>query len=373
MSTADRITEMPQPVVSAATAEEEEVLHASIKAGSVAQIVVAVIAVLGLIYLLKIVMVTTLSAVLVAFILDPVVYGLTRIKLPRPIASMIAVVLIVALVLALAYFFYSRAVDFAVELPRYSGRIRAVLAKLRYQTSQIEESTRQVVSPPKNKPQPVPVQVQEVPALSRVFSEGSGWLDVLLAVGFVPFLAYFMLTWKDHVHNATVRMFPKEHRLLAHRTVARISNMIRSFLLGNLTVGLVNSAVSILLFWIVGIPYFYFLGLISGFASLVPYLGLFLALLPPLAAGIGALSKTGALVVVFTVMGLHVVTMNVLYPKLVGKRLRLNPLVVTLALLFWGWIWGAMGLILAVPVVGASKIICDHVDSLRGLGDWLGE
>jgi predicted PurR-regulated permease PerM len=374
MSSADRITEMPQPVVSAATAEEEEVLHASIKAGSAAQIVVAVIAVLGLIYLLKIVMVTTLSAVLVAFVLDPVVHGLTRIKLPRPIASVIAVVLIVALVLALAYFFYSRAVDFAVELPRYSGRIRAVLAKLRYQTSQIEESTRQVVSPPKNKPQPVPVEVQEAPALSRVFSEGSGgWLDVLLAIGFVPFLTYFMLTWKDHVHNATVRMFPKEHRLLAHRTVSRISNMIRSFLLGNLTVGLVNSAVSILLFWIVGIPYFYFLGLISGFASLVPYLGLFLALLPPLAAGIGALSKTGALVVVFTVMGLHVVTMNVLYPKLVGKRLRLNPLVVTLALLFWGWIWGAMGLILAVPVMGASKIICDHVDSLRGLGDWLGE
>ena len=168
-------------------------------------------------------------------------------------------------------------------------------------------------------------------------------------------------------------MFPKEHRLLAHRTVARISNMIRSFLVGNLTVGLINSAVSILVFWIVGIPYFYFLGLISGFASLIPYLGLLLALLPPLAGGIGALSNRGAVIVVVTVAGLHLVTMNVLYPKMVGKRLRLNPLAVALALLFWGWIWGAMGLILAVPVAGASKIICDHVDSLRGLGDWLGE
>jgi len=235
MSSADRITEMPQPVVSATTAEEQEVLHASIEAGSVAQIVVALIAVLGLIYLVKVVMVSTLSAVLVAFVLDPVVHGLTHIKVPRPIASMIAIVLIVALVLALAYFFYSRAVDFALELPHYSGRIRAVLAKLRYQTSAIEESTRQVVSPPKNKQQPVPVEVQEAPALSRVFSEGSGgWLDVLLAVSFVPFLSYFMLTWRDHAHNATVRMFPREHRLLAHRTVARISNMITQLPAGKL-------------------------------------------------------------------------------------------------------------------------------------------
>ncbi len=59
-------------------------------------------------------------------------------------------------------------------------------------------------------------------------------------------------------------------------------------------------------------------------------------------------------------------------PKIVGGRLRLNPLTVTLALLFWAWIWGAMRLILAVLIVGATKIICDYVDFQRGLGQWLG-
>jgi predicted PurR-regulated permease PerM len=106
--------------------------------------------------------------------------------------------------------------------------------------------------------------------------------------------------------------------------------------------------------------------------SLIPYLGVFLALLPPLAGGIGIVDKTRIAIILLSVVGLHVVTMNILYPKIVGKRLRLNPLVVTLSLFFWAWIWGAMGLILAVPLVGATKIICDYVDSLRGLGDWLG-
>jgi predicted PurR-regulated permease PerM len=105
----------------------------------------------------------------------------------------------------------------------------------------------------------------------------------------------------------------------------------------------------------------------------VPYLGVFLALLPPLTAAVGSVNTTGVVIIFVTVVGLHVLTMNVLYPKIVGQRLRLNPLAVTLALLFWAWIWGAMGLILAVPIVGATKIICDYVDSLRGLGAWLGD
>jgi hypothetical protein len=88
---------------------------------------------------------------------------------------------------------------------------------------------------------------------------------------------------------------------------------------------------------------------------------------------IETLNKTGVVIVLSTVVILHIVTMNILYPKIVGKRLRLNPLAVTLSLLFWAWIWGGMGLLLAVPVVGATKIVCDHVDSLRGLGAWLGD
>ena len=354
--------------------EEVEVLHASIKAGSVAQIVVAVIAVIGLLYLLKLVMVTTLVAILLAFVAEPVVNRLARLRVSRPVGSLVAVVLIVLIAGGLTYFFYNRAVDFATELPQYSDKIRDTLANLRAQTNKIEESTRSVIASPKAGKAPLPVEVQEAPGLSRVISAGSGTLgQVVLAISFMPFLVYFMLTWKHHVHSSTVRLFPKEHRLVAHRTVARISEMIRSFIVGNVLIGVIGAAVSTAVFWYLGIPYFYFLGVISGFVSLIPYLGVFLAILPPLAAGIGVVDKSGVVIIVLSVVGLHLITMNVLYPKIVGRRLRLNPLVVTLSLFFWAWIWGAMGLILAVPVVGATKIICDYVDSLSGFGAWLGD
>jgi predicted PurR-regulated permease PerM len=361
------------PSPSPSEMEDAEILHASIKAGSIAQIVIAAIAVIGLIYLLKVVLVTTLTAILFAFVMEPMVKLLTRIHVPRAVGSLVAVILMIAMVLGFTYFFYNRAVNFATELPKYSGKIHTEIARFRAQTSKIEEGTRSMMASPSPQKRAVPVEIQEPLALTRVLSAGAGLGDVFLGITFVPFLVYFMLTWKDHVHSNAVRIFPNEHRLAAYRTVARISEMIRTFIAGSVAVGLMNAVVSGVVFWRLGIPYFYFIGAISGFAGLIPYVGVFLALLPPVAGGMGILNKTGFLAIVLTVVGLHAVTAYAVFPKLVGKRLRLNPLAVTVSLLFWAWIWGAMGLILAVPLVGAAKIVCDYVDSLHGIAAWLGD
>ena len=180
--------------------EEAEILHASIRAGSIAQIVMAGIAVIGLLYLLKLVMVTTLVAILLAFVLEPLVGWFGRIRFPRPIGALVAVTLLVCLAGNLTFFFYNRAVGFAIQLPRYSEKIRDSLANFRAQTNKIEESTRSVLASPKSGKQPLPVEVQEAPGLSRVISAGTGTLaEVVLAISFIPFLVYFMLTWKDHM------------------------------------------------------------------------------------------------------------------------------------------------------------------------------
>jgi predicted PurR-regulated permease PerM len=356
-----------------AAMQEAEVLHASLKAGSIAQIVVAMIAVVGLLYLLKFVMVTGLTALLLAFILEPLVIRLDRAGIRRGVGALLTVGVIATLAAASCCFLYSRAKDFATQLPKYSERIRSSLGQLQEPISKLESSTRSMVSSPKDGKEPIPVVIQEGPIFPRViFADGGVIKEFLLAIGFIPFLTYFMLTCKQHAHSATVKLFPKEHRMTAYRTIATISAMIRSFLVGNLIVGLISATVSTLVFWLVGIPYFYFLAMISGFLSLIPSVGVFLALLPPFVGGIGILHKTGVGVILLTVVGVHAVMMNFVYPKLMGKRLRLNPLAVVLSLLFWAWIWGAMGLILAVPIIAATKIVCDYTDSLRGLGAWLG-
>jgi predicted PurR-regulated permease PerM len=368
--------ESQQPDIAAAVeqaADEVEVLQASIKIGTVAQIVTALIATIGLLYLLKLVLITILASILLAYILEPVLALLVRWRLPRWLGAGVVVTLAVVLALGVVYFSFSRAVDFANELPQYTATLRRTVSSIRSSADQLANQARSVVEPPKDREKPVPVRIDQAQGIVQMISENSGTiLDILMAVSFVPFLVYFMLASKEHVYVSTVRLFPKEHRLAAHRTVGTISRMIRSFLLANLAVGVVSALISAIVFWRLGIQYFYFIGAISGFATLIPYLGMFLALLPPL-AGAGTLHHGGIITVIVTVIGIHAITINLIYPRIIGARLKLNALAVSLSLLFWAWIWGAPGLILAIPIVGALKIICDHIEPMRGLGSWLGD
>jgi len=68
----------------------------------------------------------------------------------------------------------------------------------------------------------------------------------------------------------------------------------------------------------------------------------------------------------------HMIGVNVLMPAIVGRRVHLSALAVTIALLFWGWLWGAIGLILAIPITATIKVICNHVDGWEPVGRWLG-
>jgi predicted PurR-regulated permease PerM len=256
------------------SSEEEELLHASIKVGAAAQVTIAAIAAIGLIYLLKIVMVTALIAVLLSFVLDPLVTGLSKLHVPRAIGASIAVMLLVAACAGLTYLTYNQAVGFAEDLPKYSSRLRDTFAKLRNQTQKLEDTTRAVMPDPPGAKKAIPVEVRESPGLSRIVSTSAGQFgEIVLSITFIPFLVYFMLTWKAKAHSNTLQLFPKEHRLVAYRTIGRISLMMRSFIVGNLMLGLVASGVSTVIFWAIGLPYPYFLGVISGFMSLIPYLG----------------------------------------------------------------------------------------------------
>lgn len=218
------------------------------------------------------------------------------------------------------------------------------------------------------------VNVRPATDWTDMLTRGFGSVSAaVLAVSFVPFLVFFMLTWQQHVRSATVMLFPLENRHTAYVTLGQISAMIRSFMVGNFLIGLLLGALSTVIFWTIHLPFFYFAGFASGFLSLIPYMGLLLALVPPIFVGLGHMESQDVVVIVAAVLALHLVALNLLYPRILGKRLQLNPLAVTMALLGWGALWGAMGLLLAIPITAAVRIIFAHVESLKPYGAWLGE
>jgi len=350
-------------------------VHEELRKSTISQITLTILAALAICYFAKLVLVTIFTSILIAFILEPIVRLLGRIRLQRGLASGIAVLLMLAVLYGLSYFFYQRAVDFARQLPKMSGEFKKVIAKYQKSAEEIRQSTQEVIPKTGTDKETVPVKVEQESGVRGLISSAgiANFGEVLLTVAFIPFLVYFMLTWQEHARRSTVRLFPAESRLKVYTTLGKISEMMKGFIVGNFVIGVFMSIGSVIVFAFLHLPYFYFLGFISGFLSLVPYLGSILALLPPVASGSGVLHGTGILIIAAVVIGLHVFSMNVLYPKVIGGRLELNPLAVTLGLLVWGWIWGAMGLILAVPVLATIKIVCDNIEGLEPFGNFLGE
>ena len=309
-------------------------------------------------------------AILLSFMLSPVVQALERFRLPRATAALISVAVLLALLYGITVASYNQAIIFADNVPKYSEKIRSILQPFQKNAERLEKTGEAV-----GEPEPTNVvSVREVKSWSETLSHGASTLtDTLLAASFIPFLAYFLLTWQSHARSATVMLFPLHHRHTAFVTLGLIGKMLQSFIVGNLLIGLLVSGLSVAIFGLLHVPFFYFVGFLSGFLSLVPYLGLVLAMIPPILVGLGQLDASGLLIVVFCVIALHLFALNVLYPKLLGSRLKINPLAVTLALLIWGAVWGAIGLVLAIPITGALKIIFDHVESMKPYADWLGE
>jgi predicted PurR-regulated permease PerM len=307
-----------------------------------------------------------LVSMLIAFVLDPIADVFTRMRMPRPFAAGTAVILTCAALAGLAYVGINKVSGLLEELPKHSVEIKQDFAKVTRKAEKIAD-----LNPAQEKGT---VKVQQTTSWTDLLSRGFGSVsEIVLAASFVPFLVFFMLTWQEHARKATLGLVASENRRAAYVTMGLISGMIRNFMVGNLVIGLIIGVLSTVIFGFLHIPYFYFAGFVSGFLSLVPYLGVLIALLPPMFLGIGQLTVAKIIWIVLAVFSLHVISINLLYPKILGSRLRLNPLTVTLALLLWGWLWGAVGLILAVPITAGMKIVFDHVEPLKPVGAWLGE
>jgi len=348
----------------------------------------SVIAVLGLFALLHFaasVFITLFSSMLLAFALEPLVHLLcVRTRLRRHHASGIVVFLLVAMLYGLFYATYLRAESFLAEIPAITEKIRSApmvtsLTKRSEELNRVFAEAGRRIAPPaavSARPKTAPsVVVRDAESFTGALFQGLGSLSgVLFALGFIPFLVYFILADREPLTRRTRELFPEEHRATVGEILLDIERMMRKFLLGNAVIALILSSATVLVFLLVGLPYPVVLGILSGTLSVVPYLGLPLALLPGVVVGLVSFESGGAfLVLIASVTAFHIVAANYLTPKLVGGGVRLNATASTVALLFFGWLWGGMGLLLGIPILAVLKCIFDNVPSTRRIGMFLGE
>src|ERR1700675_1682807 len=322
------------------------------KVGQTSVTVLAVAASIALLYFGHIFLITMVIAITIAFLLDPVVTFFVKMRLPRAVASFIVCSITLLLLYFMGLGLYTELSGFAEELPTYSQRMNDLVDNVATRVDQVEKRTYQILVPKrfqetqppqgapaatarrrgsKQAPEPVaPPPIPEVrihtdptPLVTYVYGYLRSFYDVLPMASFVSFLVYFMLSWRDHMRRSFLYLFNSAGRQVVGKSWEGVADMVRAYVIGNFILGLMLSTLSSLFFVAIRLPYWPLVGPLSGFLSLVPYVGLPLAMLPPVLAGLIVYTQpTIYLMMGIVVAVLHLTAMNLLYPKVVGSRVH---------------------------------------------------
>jgi len=272
---------------------------------------------------------------------------------------------------AIGWVLVSKIDSFSADWPKYREPLRAATAAVEKRLEGIEAHVSEIAP---NEAGSKVLQVTEShPFRNVVVSRLSGLYEVVLGATFIPFLLFFMLAAKRQVWHATMQLFPSAQRTQVKQTLTDVSAVLRSYVIGTSMVAITLVITSWLFFWAIGLDYAFLTGLVAGLLNLVPYLGVVMSFVPPTLIGLKHFHTVGPFLGIYAMlMFLHLITANLLFPAMVGRRVHLNALAVTVALLFWGWIWGGAGLILAIPITATIKVLCDNIENLQPVGRWLG-
>jgi predicted PurR-regulated permease PerM len=307
-----------------------------------------------------------------AILVEPLVACIERLRVPRSVAATLVIILGILLVSTTLYVFYNKAAAFMETLPEYTGKIQHAVEPLTKKIQKIQENAGKLNPAPAPKKVPE-VRVNEGPTWPSYLARGVGSVGgAILVAGVIPFLMFFMLLRKDHIYEWLCTTFATVTDVPAF--VTRVTRMVRGFSGGNLIIGSVMAIVTMGVLFALRLEGAFALGMVSGFLNLIPFLGVVLASLVPLLAATIQFGSAGPfLIIAATIITLHLVSANLLIPKFIGSRVNIGPVAATVGMLFWSWLWGGIGLLLAVPLTAFVKLVADCHPALLPISNILAE
>jgi predicted PurR-regulated permease PerM len=308
------------------------------------------------------------------FLLRPPVRTLKAARVPEALGAALVLCALVAVVGVGFYALSYPAANWAARAPesvqRVESKLRPIAHRIQRLTRTAEDMGRitEATVPSSATPE---VKLKE-PSLGTLFMGG---MQSFLAGTVVVFtMVYFLLAEGDGLLRKIVRAFPrlkdrKRAVAIAHEMEQQISGYLFFTTLMNVVFGALITAVM----WLLGMPNPMLWGFVAGVTKFIPYLGgLVCTIVLGMAAIVAFDDIWWALLVPGVFLAIDTVHGNVLLPLLLGKRFTLDPAVLFVGLFFWWFVWGTAGALLAVPMMSALRIFCDHVDGLQRFGRLLG-
>lgn len=343
----------------------------------------------------KPVLMPIILAVLIGFILSPVVQWLERKRFSRVPAVIITVGLATVLMAGLGWIIALQVTSLARELPEHRTEIEKKVNDLRGSGGPFsdlftmvndiavgkskavtnENGVVEQTGPPSEGGQPVQrVRIEEDSKLTNIVESALPVVEPLATVALVGILFIFLLVNREDMRNRVIGLFGRGRLTGTTRVIGDAAERVSRFLLAQLIINVAFGAVFAIGLAIIGVKYAFLWGFLSAMLRFIPYVGTWISAMFPLALSF-AVSKTWTqpveVFIFFAV--LDVITGNVIEPLLLGHHTGVSPVALLVAAAFWAWLWGPIGLLLSTPITACMAVIGQHVPRMRKLALLVGD
>lgn len=344
--------------------------------GPVRSVGVTVLMVLAVVYALhagRDFVLPVVFAILLNFLLSPVVRALHRLRIPVAAAAALVILLLCGLIGVGAYSLAAPANEWIAQAPRTFAKVTAKLRPLRRPVEQVSRTAEQVAREATiaSSSRATEVVVRGPSVAQRFFGTTESLVTGVLEV---VILLYFLLAAGDLFLQKLIRVLPQfRDKVKAVQIARQTESSISAYLFTVTVLNGVLGVVTTLLMLALGMPNPMLWGVLAGLLEFMPYIGATLMAGTLTIAGLAVFDSVGhALLVPASYFVVNFVQGNFISPLVLGRRLTLNPVAILLGLAFWWQLWGIAGAFVAVPLMATLKIFCDHIETLSPVGEFLG-
>lgn len=289
--------------------------------------------------------------------------------LPRSASSGISVILLIGVVGGILYLIGSQISDLASDWPQLRDQITTSFSNLqdwiaehydinaKKQMKYVHSATSEILNG----------------STAAIGSTVLSLSSVLLFLIFMLIDTFFLLVYRRLLMKFLVAVFKEENSQAVFDVVERIQYIIRKYITGLVLEMAIVATIVCTVFLIGGIKYAFLLGLITGLFNIIPYIGIFTALLLSVLITFSTAAIGKVILVLVTILAMHLIDSNVLLPLIVGSKVKINALVTILGVIIGEMLWGIPGMFLSIPMIAMFKIIFDRIESLKPWGILLGD
>ncbi|HMH34190.1 MAG TPA: AI-2E family transporter [Puia sp.] len=320
-------------------------------------------------YLGKSICIPLFFAFLIAILLHPFVIWLEKLHVPRAMAAIIAVLIFLAFIGGLIYFFSHQVIRFSKDLPHLQQRISTKLQGVQDWVSDrynIDDSA----------------QINYVTKSANGFTNAAvnsiattfvGMIRVVVLSIFFFIFTFFILFHRRLLMRFLLALFNSRHSHRVQAIVLEVNNVMKNYVLGLLTEMLILIIMIFISLSIMGIKYALLMAVTAGILNIIPYLGIYSAMFISMLITLANGTAPQVLGIGIVFIAAHFVDANIILPRIVGGRVKLNPLITIIAVLIGNLLWGIPGMFLFIPLTAIFRIISEEIEDLKPWSILIGE